>query len=304
MTQTLEDLSALDRLFLLDYGPPKGGKTVTAHAMPRTRTLDFDDGMQSVLWAIKAGVIKKRLNEVVFTTIKPAIHAKKGKKILDVATDQVDKWIREEDIPADKWHEPYDQMWDTIIIDSATFLTEAAIVKGLSENGRLGISHSWEKYSGKLGTVRPMRMQDWGSASQLFWDFMEQMMILGKNVVVCAHEYHNTDDNGSIISIDPLVIGQLRQKLPALFDEVWYQSVKGSMKKPEYRIQTKPDTKRNLGSRLGCLDPVETADFGALKAKVAAFYEVDPDTIWTAYHGQEGRDRAEEEATNVEGASI
>ncbi len=125
---------------------------------------------------------------------------------------------------------------------------------------------------------------------------MEWVLTLGKNVVVCAHEYHNTDEDGAVISIDPLVIGQLRQKLPALFDEVWYQRTKGNVKNTQYEIQTVPDTKRNLGSRLGCLEPRENADFPALKKKVAEFYDVDPDTLWTAYHGEEGALRGMEEA--------
>lgn len=304
MSRTLEDLSALDRLFLLLYGPPKSGKTVTAHGMPRTRTLDFDDGMQAVLWAITEGIIKKELRDVVFETIRPQVNAKKGKNVFDQATDQIDEWIREEDILTADWDKPYDQFWDTLIIDSATFLTEGSIIKGLKENKKLGISKSWERYGGKLGDVRPMRKQDWGSAGQLFWNFMEMTVTLGKNVIVLCHEYHNTNDDGSIISIDPLVTGQLRQKLPALFDEVWYQVVKGNVQNPKYQIQTKPDTKRNLGSRLGCLDPVETADFDALKAKIAEFYGIKPETLWTAYHGEEGRNRAEEEAGEVEGASI
>jgi len=297
MTSTLDDnLKMLDRLFLLIYGPPKSGKTVTVHGLPRTRTLDFDDGMGSVMWAIKKGIIRRKPNEIVFSTIKPPVNEKKGKPVLDQATAQIDEWLAEEDIDPKKWDKPYPQFWDTLIIDSATFLTEAVIVKGLKENQRLGLSKSWEHYSGEIGTVRPMRMQDWGSGSTLFWKFMEWILTIGKNVAVCAHEYHNIDENGSTISIDPLVIGQLRQRLPALFDEVWYQTVTGSSANAKYVIQTVRDLKRNLGSRLGCLDPKETADFEAMKDKIAKFYGVPKKNLWTAYHGTEGAEKASREA--------
>lgn len=301
MTTTLASRRILKRLFLLLYGPPKSGKSVTAHCMHGTRTLDFDDGMQSIDWAIIEGIIKRKPEEIAFATIKPPLNEKKGKSVLSKATAQIDEWIDEEDIPPEEWDKIYPQLWDTLIVDSATFLTEGAIMRGLSENSRLGISKTWKAFGGGPGDVIGMRVQDWGSASRLFWKFTEQITTLGKNVVMVAHEYHNTSDEGAVISIDPLVIGQLRQKLPALFDEVWYQSASGSSDNLKFRIQTKRDLKRNLGSRLGCLDAKEIADFDAIRKKVAKFYGVKPGDLWNAYHGKEGVKRAireaEEEAT-------
>jgi len=48
------------RLHVIIFGPPGSWKTVMAHGMPNTRTVDFDDGLQSVEWAILEGKIKKR----------------------------------------------------------------------------------------------------------------------------------------------------------------------------------------------------------------------------------------------------
>lgn len=283
---TLADRMSGDRpnlLNLLFYGPPKRGKTVTAHGLPRTRTLDFDNGLLSLVWAINNGVIEKRLEDIVYRTILPPSDPKRGKMLLDVATDQVDDWIKEEDIPDDEWDRPYEKEWDTLIIDSATQLTEAAIMKGLREGYTLNLSKSWERYTGDL---RPMGVQDWGHASQLFVKFIEQMKSLGKNVVLIAHEYHVTDAEGTITAITPNVIGQLRQKLAGMFDEVWYMDVKGSRSKPEYFIQTTPDTLRNLGSRLSVLDPVEPADFIAIRAKIAKALGKKPEELWQALHGK------------------
>ena len=62
----------IKRLQAIIFGPPGKSKTVSAHSMPNTPTNDFDDGMQSVEWAVKSGTIKKELLEIVYETIVPS----------------------------------------------------------------------------------------------------------------------------------------------------------------------------------------------------------------------------------------
>lgn len=293
----------IKRLQTLIFGPPGTWKTVTAHHMPRTRTLDFDDGMQSVEWAILAGIIKKEMSEIVYETINIG---DKPKEALNRAMDQVDEWVAEEDIPADQWDKPYPQLWDTLIVDSASFMTDASIWLALHENKRLKLSKSLEDMEGLGGLkkrdrdrgllVRPMRSQDWGSSTQLFMDAVRQWKSLGKNLIIIAHEYEKTDDEGNILAVQPMVVGQLRNKLPAAFDEVWYSRIKGQKKDAVAIFQTKPDSRRELKTRLGCLEAEEPGNFPAIRAKVAKFYGVPEDRLWTAYHGESGRKLAEKEA--------
>jgi hypothetical protein len=260
------------RLNLLLWGPPGTGKTVIAHSLPRTRTLDLDDGLQSVEWAIKQGIIDRRLDEVVKRTLIPPEDDRKN-NILDEMTKQIDEWLEEE-------RENPSMEWDTLIIDSATALTEASIVLGLKENARLDISKSWGMVRGGL-TARAMRIQDWGTAAHLFKKFIIQCKGLGKNIVLIAHEREQTDDEGTLMALEPAVIGQLRNQLPGMFGEVWYCHTAGSRKKVTRQFQTEPDRLRRCQSKLGCLDPIEEADFSAIKAKVAKFYGVDPEKLWT-----------------------
>lgn len=289
------------RLQVLIYGPPGTWKTVTAHHMPRTRTLDFDDGMQSVEWAIISGIIKKEMSEIVYETIQIGDDPEKA---LNRSVDQVDEWVREEDIPADQWDKPYPQMWDTLIIDSASFMTDASIWLALHENKRLKLSKSLEDMKGGLSKkdrergllVRPMRSQDWGSSTQLFMDAVRQWKALGKNLIIIAHEYEKTDDEGNVLAVQPMVVGQLRNKLPAAFDEVWYSKIKGQKADARAIFQTKPDSRRELKTRLGCLDAEESGDFPKIRAKVAKFYNVPEERLWTPYHGEAGRKKAEKEA--------
>ncbi len=261
------------RLNLLLWGPPGSGKTVIAHSLPRTRTIDLDDGMQSVEWAIKAGVIDRTLNDVVKATIIPPQDDRKN-KVMDQITKQIDEWVKEEENDPEK-------EWDTLIIDSATALTDASIVLGMKENNRLNVSQSWNSVRGGL-SGRAMRIQDWGTSAHVFKKLIVQCKGLGKNIVLTAHERVERDDDGNLLSIEPAVIGQLRNQLPGMFGEVWYCHTKGSRKKVERVFQTEPDNYRRCQSKLGCLDPIEPADFTAIKKKVASFYGVDPDKLWTS----------------------
>ena len=149
-----------------------------------------------------------------------------------------------------------------------------------------------------------MKIQDWGVAATLFWKFVEMVTNLGKNVVVIAHEYHATNSEGTLISIEPDAIGRLRQKLPVAFDEVWYCVTSGSRTKPKWNIQTTPDPLKKLGSRLGCLDPLEKEGFKGIMEKVSKFYKVPKDKLWAAYHGTKGVEQAQADSEAMEGASI
>ena len=295
------------RLQGLLIGPPGGRKTVTAHGMPATRTIDFDDGLQSVEWAIRAGKLPKTLDEIVYETILPKKPGEEGMAdMLNRACDQVDKWIADEDVDPAKWNKPYPQMWKTLIIDSASFMMDAVLGLALKENSRLELSQSLKDAKKGIDAAQlrrglyvvPMRIQDWGSAGSLFMKAIRQWRSMGKNLIITAHEYAETDDEGRVLSYQPNVVGQLRSKLPAAFDEVWYMKVKAGSRPedaPSVVFRTQLDAKRQAKTRLGCLDPDEPADFEAIKEKVAKFYGVDKSLLWQAYHGTKGRILAEQE---------
>lgn len=306
MTTTLADhnLSAhLKRLKLLYYGPFGTWKTVNAHRMPRTRTLDFDDGLLSVLWAIKAGKIERDLKDVVFETIVPPATMDEDKNnVFDLATDKVEQWVEDEDVDPSQWEEyckdqnnglVYPQFWDTLIIDSGSSLAYSTLIKALKETNRLELSQSWKKR--KIKGLTPRMIQDYGATSILFEKFMKLCYGTGKNIVLICHEYINTDKKGNLVSIQPLLPGQLRESLPKDFDEVWYARVKGAGDKQRGLFQTKRDPLRGCRSRLGCLDAEEFADFDAIKEKVGKFYGVSPEQLWTGVHGTEAARELEKE---------
>lgn len=293
------------RLHLLIYGPFGTRKTPIAHGLPNTRTLDFDDGMQSVEWAILAGKLNRKLEDIVYETITPPPSLDETKnKIWDEAADKLDEWLEDEDVDPSKWAEycaekndglVFSQFWDTLIIDSGTSLTNGVIVKALRETDRLDLSKSWSRRQ-KRG-LTPVMIQDRGAVNILFSKFMTMCFGTGKNVVLICHEYQNVDKSGALRAIEPFLSGQLRQTVPKDFDEVWYSRIKGTVKDNRGVLQTTADPMRRCRSRLGCLDPEEPGNFGIIKTKVAKFYGVDEDKLWIASHGtEEARAFAEEEA--------
>ncbi len=261
--------------FTMLWGPPGGGKTVLAHQWPRTRTLDLDQGMDSVAWAIREGIIKgKKLEEIVYATITEA--KRKGRRIksasaLDMCTDKLDEWLKEKD------------EWDTIVVDSATALNDYVINAALEANAALGLSKSREQ--GREVGMRVMRRQDWGSGMGMFTDFIDWLKssdFADKLIVITAHEYETTDDEGTLLSVDPLLIGQLRQRVGKDFGEIYYVRVKGTKAKRKHMIQTAADSLRNCKSRIGCL-PFEMS---------ASYYEIQ--ALTTKYWGDKKKDGAKQ----------
>lgn len=313
MTKTLAEtgLSSPTRKYIkylqvFMFAPYKAGKTVASHFMPRTRTLDFDNGMQSVEWAIRKGIIPKSLNEIAYETM--ASSAIKDKDFLDRALNQVWKWVEEEDIPDEKWDRPYPKLWDTLVVDSMTPVNDSSITLALSENNRLGLSKSWKDWQISEQhplRVRPTRVQDYGAAASLEKDFIQELRKLPKNLVVTAHERVEMDEDGNVRKVEPALVGQARMTVPALFDEVWYMRVEGARSNPKFVMQTSPDNLHRCGSRLGCLDIMQEANFEEIKKRIAEFYEVDPNLLWTAAHGMKDVEaemkRMEQEAdeTNI-----
>ncbi len=296
------------RLHLMIYGPFGTWKTVIAHGLPNTRTLDFDDGMQSVEWAILAGKLDRTLDDIVYETITPPPSLDESKNnVFDYAADKIDEWVEDEDVDPKNWPEYcaeknegriFRQNWDTLVIDSGTSLTNGVIIKALKETHRLEISKSWSKRQKK--GLTPVMIQDRGAVNTLFSKFMTMCFGTGKNIVLICHEYQNTDKKGNLRAIEPFLSGQLRQSIPKDFDEVWYSRVKGTVKANRGVLQTTADPMRRCRSRLGCLDSEEDGDFEKIKSKVAKFYGVNVDDLWLASHGTaEARKFAEEEAEDA-----
>lgn len=261
---TLADFKPSDGMHVLVYGPPGSGKTVFAHSFPRTRTLDLDNGMGSVAWAIREGVIDKKLEDVVYETIRERDLDRgvvQSATALDWATDTLDTWLEDRD------------EWDTLVIDSATALNEMVINKGLEANAKLGISKS--NAQAKSMGIRVMKFQDWGAGMNLFTQFTEWIRseLHNKNIVMVCHEYEKTNDSGAVVSVEPALIGQLRQRVAKDFGEVYYAEVTGTKAAPKFQLMTKQANRYVCKSRLGCLPIYVPAHYDSIREIVDEYWK-------------------------------
>lgn len=267
-------ISPLDGpLQVILWGPPGSCKTVRAHTFPRTKTLDFDGGLLSVGWAIKVGIITDKDLEYFDVGAGNVARIREGEKsdergkygfikrpaALDRATDAIDHWLEDLD------------SWDTLVIDSATALSEFCLLMGMKQMGELGLSETAKKAM-KHSLWIP-RIQDFGGAKNMFKQFMDWCRSLDKNLVVCCHEYEKTTKSGSLLAYQPLLVGTLREEVPKDFDEVWhcYWEGDGDDRKP--MIRTVGDRRHECKSRLGCLDAEEEAfSYDEIMKKVRSFW--------------------------------
>lgn len=230
---------------VLLYGAPGTMKTIQAHSFPRPRTIDCDNGLLSIRSAVKAKIIPEpigwKYETIVETQFGKHGYVKKA-TAFDQVCLQIDAWLKEE-------AEDESQEFDTIIVDSATSLSEFSLNQSLEEMDRLGMSKS--KSQGSTAGLQIVKMQDYGGALKLFQQFIDWIRGLDKNIVLVCHEYEQTSDEGTVEKILPLLIGQLRQKISKDFDEVWRNTFKGVGENRKVVTQTAGTNKVVAKSRLG-----------------------------------------------------
>lgn len=249
---TLADRDTAEETQALIWGPSKAGKTVLAGSFPKPLFVDYDDGMESIKTAIRKGWIDQDEEDVRFTTFyeeeKEEFGYVKNPTALENSVDFVNYWLQDE---------RHDE-WETLVLDSVTSMCNYAINQALKNLNKLeSYTDSFSKSS--RVSMRIMARQDWGPAMSLVENIIDEMRekadLLGKHLVIIAHEHHETTDSGAILTKEPHVIGQvLRQHLPNKFDEVWYLS---RNKSGDRVLQTEETNRVVAGSRLGVPDGLE-----------------------------------------------
>lgn len=118
--------------------------------------------------------------------------------------------------------------YETIILDSTTSMGDLAMERALSLD---------PKRSATDGPV-------WNVHYQMVRNLMEpkfrQLISLDCNVVVIAHLQLKTDEDGVVISADPMLTGQLAVKVPGYFEECYRATTQGAAASggSQYVLQT------------------------------------------------------------------
>jgi len=152
--------------------------------------------------------------------------------------------------------------FETLVIDNATVLSEFQMNKVIHIANQFrstqatGLS-TYDKLM-QEGILVP-HDSDWGGAQSLMRDYISWLFKLDKHVVVIAHEYELTKANratqgSDLIGVKPLFIGQQRDRIANMFDNVWRCTKQGQM----YLARTTPIDKPFdiiAGTRLGGIIP-------------------------------------------------
>jgi len=120
-----------------------------------------------------------------------------------------------------------DGKYKTIVIDSSTAMTDCAMERALQ------IDPKRSAEGGPIWNVHYMIVRN------LMAPRLNNILTFPTNIVVCGHWQVTTDQKtGAILSVDPLLTGQLSEKVPGYFDEVYTAFTKMQEGKERFYIRT------------------------------------------------------------------
>lgn len=142
----------------------------------------------------------------------------------------------------------------TFVLDSGTTWASAAMNTILKKAGRLG---------------GPPYKQDYLPAMSLMENKIKEILTHRCNFVLICHEDTTKDENSGKMFIGPLLIGQLKMRIPLLFGELYCAQAKQTAKGVEYSLLTQATGLYRARTRMGkgIFDLYEEQDITALLRK-------------------------------------
>jgi hypothetical protein len=129
--------------------------------------------------------------------------------------------------------------YKTIVVDSTSTMTDLAMERALVLDPKRSPTN------GPIWNIHYMMVR------HLMEGKLRQIVGLPCNVIVISHiDIARDEDSGAIVDITPLLTGQLREKIPGLFQEVYYATTRRTGQKTEWLLQTVPIGFRKARSRL------------------------------------------------------
>lgn len=139
-------------------------------------------------------------------------------------------WIKfEKDLVLVKKAVIEEKKYITVIVDDTTSMVDLAMQQALALDPKRSST------SGPVWNIHFMMVRN------LIEGRLRQIIDLPANIVVISHlTIERDEETGSIISVNPLLTGQLAIKVPGYFDEVYYASTRRVGQKTEWVMQTIP----------------------------------------------------------------
>jgi len=113
--------------------------------------------------------------------------------------------------------------------------------------------------------------QDWLPQMQYIENYMRKFLALPCDCILLGHSEYPKNRDGEIIGdLGLMITGKLKERIPALFSEIYYLRIK-NYSTGERELLTQPDYRIMAGSRLGAggkLEKYEKPDFKNILKKV------------------------------------
>lgn len=154
-------------------------------------------------------------------------------------TDDWQGWIKfEKDLLQIK-KDVAEKKYVTVVVDSTSKMTDLAMARALVLDPKRSPT------GGPIWNVHFMMVRN------LMEGKLRQIIGLPCNVIVISHiDVVRDEKTGNILDISPLLTGQLREKIPGAFQEVYYCTTKRVGQKTEWLLQTIPIGYTKARSRL------------------------------------------------------
>jgi hypothetical protein len=159
--------------------------------------------------------------------------------------------------------------FDTWVIDSATTLFEFArnkaiiLLGGTSFGKPLSQTQAQAIATGMVNTKK----QDFGAERSLVEQFVRMVKESDKHIVLLMHEKEIYTQEGMLLEIAPLLVGQSVSVIRAMFDNIWSLRVVGAGSTTKRVLVTEPDGIRLAKSRIG-MGSVDNPDFDLIQKKL------------------------------------
>lgn len=223
----------LDKILILLWGPPLGGKTVLASQFPQPFFIDLEDGLHSV----KA--LRNEYNkDFDFDAITINDNPTEDEDFIKICGKQfatASGWVKAKKLATTLCHKmPQDS---TLVIDSASRLYEMLL------------SHI-QKVTGRT----KLQIQDWGTFVDELQELITALKYKAKcNVILIGHEEYSQDEASGEIRRSFLMVTKMKERIPSVMTEDLrlYAVPEGPKNKRKIvrKLQTQPDFITAVGSR-------------------------------------------------------
>jgi hypothetical protein len=246
----------------LFYGGPGTGKTFTALTLPPPIYVIVFGGANELKTARSRDFIGKHGEPEIYFDAVEEEQGAKGKFVnataFDQAADLIDEALENE--------RKGDFEFNSLVLDSATGLSNVAMNKSISVTAGMAKS----KANTALNRLMQANIlipgdQDWAGEMSLVSQMVDWCFRLPKHFCLTAHEYIEEDTDRSshtrtVVGRKPQFIGRNRDRIPAMFDNVWYMTAIADTRGIVAQARTIRDDITYAKTRMGGVLPMNLRD--------------------------------------------